>query len=483
MKHWPAFLVQSQNLNVADNVTRAIVRIQDKRYDELSDESKLWAGEPQIQFWSNEYHTQNEWWMGSIQGVADVENQDNDIYLGSMNVGGGLAFFSRKKEWLINQGRFSPVETMRVLDDKVTIGAKQTENKFAVVPYWNYDLANQFAIDHREGATHALLTKFYKSTGSVDGNGKRTSYSWHIELPNLNVSNEYETLGAFNFCSDNTSVAPGEEGEELTRLVTFLRTGKVGIKNDYPKGELDIDFGETQHLTRAIFKTNNDNPSIRLYRDFSGGNPMAHSWWIENHREPSASNSSLMFRNNAAVPAPQIGFESSAALFTMSDNGNFGIGTETPDNKLHVVGNSHIEGNLGIKTSDPRVELHVLGQVSINDPFTNKTLTGNHDDYMLAVEGKIVAKEIIVTIDNWNTWPDYVFKSGYKLMPLTEVEESIKQNGHLPGVPSALDIKVNGINVAEVQTKLLEKIEELTLYMIELKKENEQLKQEINKLK
>lgn len=116
-------------------------------------------------------------------------------------------------------------------------------------------------------------------------------------------------------------------------------------------------------------------------------------------------------------------------------------------------------------------------------PTTNKTITGTHSDYRLAVEGKLVAKEIIVTIDNWNTWPDYVFKSGYKLMPLTEVEESIKQNGHLPGVPSALDIKENGINVAEVQTKLLEKIEELTLYMIEMKKENDFLKQEINKLK
>jgi cell division protein FtsB len=53
----------------------------------------------------------------------------------------------------------------------------------------------------------------------------------------------------------------------------------------------------------------------------------------------------------------------------------------------------------------------------------------------------------------------------------------------LPGIPSANDIKENGINVTEVQSKMLEKIEEQTLYMIELKKENEVLKQEINKLK
>ena len=100
MKYWPAFLVHSQDLATENNITRAIVRIQDKRYDEATNQNKQWAGEPQIQFWSNEYHTQNEWWMGTIQGIADVENQDNDIYLGSMNVGGGLAFYSLKKNGL-----------------------------------------------------------------------------------------------------------------------------------------------------------------------------------------------------------------------------------------------------------------------------------------------------------------------------------------------------------------------------------------------
>lgn len=85
--------------------------------------------------------------------------------------------------------------------------------------------------------------------------------------------------------------------------------------------------------------------------------------------------------------------------------------------------------------------------------------------------------------DSTGLWADYVFKSSYNLMTLPEVEQSIKQNGHLPRMPSANDVKTNGINVAEVQAKMLEKIEELTLYMIEMKKENEQLKHQINKLK
>lgn len=58
-------------------------------------------------------------------------------------------------------------------------------------------------------------------------------------------------------------------------------------------------------------------------------------------------------------------------------------------------------------------------------------------------------------------------------MPLSDVEESINQNGHLPGIPSAEEIKTYGINVSDMQAKMLKKIEELTLYMIQLKKENE----------
>jgi len=87
--------------------------------------------------------------------------------------------------------------------------------------------------------------------------------------------------------------------------------------------------------------------------------------------------------------------------------------------------------------------------------------------------GKIWAPEIEIQLP---PFPDYVFEEDYDLMPVYELEQFINENGHLPNLPSACEVEEEGIGVGELQTKLLEKVEELTLYMIELKKENEALK-------
>ncbi len=99
---------------------------------------------------------------------------------------------------------------------------------------------------------------------------------------------------------------------------------------------------------------------------------------------------------------------------------------------------------------------------------------------LVAADCKIVTKEIIVTTSNW---ADYVFQPNYYLTPLAELELKIKELGHLPGIPSKEEVKQNGVSINEMQVKMLEKIEELTLYMIELQKENEKLQAEVNKLK
>lgn len=95
----------------------------------------------------------------------------------------------------------------------------------------------------------------------------------------------------------------------------------------------------------------------------------------------------------------------------------------------------------------------------------------------LAVNGKILATEIEVQLQS--AWPDFVFNDEYKLKPLSEVENFIHEKGHLPGVPSASEISSNGINLGQMDAILLQKIEELTLHMIELEKKNELLKQQI----
>jgi hypothetical protein len=105
--------------------------------------------------------------------------------------------------------------------------------------------------------------------------------------------------------------------------------------------------------------------------------------------------------------------------------------------------------------------------------------TNNPGTYKLAVEGKIGAREIVVTN---LPWADFVFKPDYNLKPLNEVEQFIKTNNHLEGIPTEKEVKENGVALGEMQAKLLQKVEELTLYMVELNKENTSLKSKVAEL-
>ena len=101
--------------------------------------------------------------------------------------------------------------------------------------------------------------------------------------------------------------------------------------------------------------------------------------------------------------------------------------------------------------------------------------------YRLHVKNGIITEK--VKVDLIADWADYVFEEDYDLRTLEEVESYINTNGHLPDIPSAEEVAEQGIDVAEMDTKLLQKIEELTLYMIDLKKQNDALNQEIESLK
>jgi hypothetical protein len=114
-----------------------------------------------------------------------------------------------------------------------------------------------------------------------------------------------------------------------------------------------------------------------------------------------------------------------------------------------------VNGNVGIGTTDPK-------------------------GYKLAVAGKAIAEEVTVKLQA--NWPDYVFEPTYQLSPLDSIKTYIDKNKHLPEVPSAKEMEKNGVNLGEMNMLLLKKIEELTLYVIEAKKENEVLRTRVEKL-
>ncbi|EKD29218.1 MAG: hypothetical protein ACD_79C00008G0001 [uncultured bacterium] len=94
----------------------------------------------------------------------------------------------------------------------------------------------------------------------------------------------------------------------------------------------------------------------------------------------------------------------------------------------------------------------------------------------LSVNGSITCKEVVVTMDGW---ADYVFNPEYSLPSIEQVESFIKTNNHLPDMPSEKDIVNNGLSLADIVKQQMKKIEELTLYVIQLKKENIELSKRI----
>lgn len=96
--------------------------------------------------------------------------------------------------------------------------------------------------------------------------------------------------------------------------------------------------------------------------------------------------------------------------------------------------------------------------------------------FQVSNNGIVQCEELVVS----TTWADFVFKEDYKLLPLKEVEQFISQNKHLPGIPTESEVKEKGISVGNISSKLLQKIEELTLYVIDLNKENGALKAQLS---
>ena len=221
--------------------------------------------------------------------------------------------------------------------------------------------------------------------------------------------------------------------------------------------------------------------------------------------------------NRAGVNLFSIG---SHILLDPTNSKNIGIGTNSPSQKLDIRGNIALDnysiiskggssvgfGSGGIGNEDDDITVNVAndGEFELNRAGVNLFSVGNYilidrtnsknigigienPQNKLSVNGTIWATKMKVSFTDGADW---VFEDEYELLTLEEVEEFVHKNKHLPGIPSAEEFRQNDLNVAEMDNMLLQKIEELTLYMIDMNKrvneletENQELKEEISRLK
>ncbi len=289
----------------------------------------------------------------------------------------------------------------------------------------------------------------------------------------LNAWGNTWALGMGSSANNSNAFYIGKDiagGTPAAKYFSITTGGNVGIGTTSPGTRLEV-TGTTK------FKTD-----IGYYGTRIGSN--------------AGGDSYVWLGSRVGVPAIQgqnDGFTSPLPLALQAEGGNVGIGTTSPGARLEVTGTTKFKvdnGYYGTRIGSnaggdsyvwigSRIGVPVIqGQ---NDGFTSPLPlalqaeggnvgigTTNPGTYKLAVVGKIHATEVVVETG----WSDYVFADDYRLAPLSEVEAHIKAEKHLPGIPSAAEVAQGGISLGDMQAKLLAKVEELTLHVIEMKKEN-----------
>lgn len=163
--------------------------------------------------------------------------------------------------------------------------------------------------------------------------------------------------------------------------------------------------------------------------------------------------------------------------------------TGSPASTINYKGFVEFNANASSNTTISAVSFGNNGTelMRINQDGKVRIANGTNDlktpaGYRLFVEEGILTEKVKVAVKTTANWADYVFKDDYNLMPLSEVESFLKKNKHLPNIPSANEMVENGLDVAQMDAKLLEKVEELTLYIIAQNKQIEELKAAVQTL-
>jgi hypothetical protein len=443
------------------------------------------------------FYNQNTWseWITLLDSKNDIESQ------GNLKISGTGNHFIYNGN--VGIGTINPQTKLHILaDDKLgkTVGDYTPLTRVQGNAFENSILINDFILRESTGDNWQSASYIRGLSVDVSFLNPKTLRSWIKQNP---VSERVE-FGS----SDNTFMSIGNN---------------VGIGTINPQAKLDI-------LKTA---TTNGNDVIACFQRTSsetGGSGIVRigihntadleinsGYSNAGHRFGSYFDFNIV-NNKLGGDFGAINLATNGATrMVINPNGNIGIGTTTPNAKLDIQGKLHVGGEIygskvltfqddarfevsstaipslsntsfsmpqyGIATPNTTgaADLWLAGYNAIRmftagnvNPVVNILYSGNvgigtqNPDQKLTVKGKIHAEEIIVDLA---VPADYVFKPNYKLMPLHQVEQFVKKNSHLPEIPSASEITKNGLSMGEMQNKLLQKVEELTLYAIQQNKE------------
>jgi len=255
-------------------------------------------------------------------------------------------------------------------------------------------------------------------------------------------------------------------GATITPRHYFSQNGNVGIGGfsgpGVPLGRLDVRGAGTTSSTNTFLLRNSNGDTIMRVRDDGRMGIGYNGTTYGRTMNLGGTGINMYTSNEAAFGGAVFPTDTSLVIWSNSNSNNYLVLQPS-------------WGNTGIGTYTPNAKFHVNGAMLMGSNSA-RIATG----FSLSVDGRIMCEDIQVL--NSTSWPDYVFAKDYKLMPLEEVEKSINKNKHLPNVPSAAEMEKTGINLAEMSKKLIEKVEELTLYVIELNKKNNALTEKVKQL-
>lgn len=284
-----------------------------------------------------------------------------------------------------------------------------------------------------------------------------------------------------NSIGSNTSVSMADARMSITSL------GDVGIGTTTPNHRLHVNGGDLFLQSSAgSFRLGYDGGDQWKFSTTGGGQDLLWSTSTDGvssaYKHYFAQNGNVGIGTGSTSPTTrlQVSTNLSEVLRLNGANPYISFYDNTDGYKGYLWYNG-TDMTLGSSTAairfaagGYRMSINTDGRVSIGS--SNSPATG----YLLSVDGKVICEEARVQISG--AWPDYVFDKKYKLLSIEDVEKHIQLKGHLPNIPAAAVVEKDGLDLGDMNKRLLEKVEELTLYIIELNKENKALANRVTRL-